>query len=101
VVLFIFEKLSVAFTGLWKDALMLLIFGGVIGVLQSIVLRRHYSKSRWWIPASAIGFLFPLVMIANPSSTNLSITGMTALTGTFWGLVTGLVLVQMKIVRKN
>ena len=59
----------------WLLIIQFVLFGGVIGVAQWFVLRRHVQHAFWWIPANIIGWglgasinpLGPLLLILMPA----------------------------------
>ena len=62
------------------------IFGTVVGVLQWLVFRQKVDRAGWWVLASTVGWV-----IAGP----ISGFGGWAVLGAVYGVVTGLVLVDL------
>lgn len=76
-------------TGLWDDALLLMLFGIAIGVPQWWILRQHYRKAWVWVPSMAAGFLFFLWIIADPAHSLGEIILLGTIEGTLASAVPG------------
>jgi hypothetical protein len=80
----------------WPQVLLLFTFGAAVGLCQWLVLRRRYSRARWWILANAIGLLGLLVLFVHPASSQAQLIGCLAGAGAFSGVVTGWLLAMLR-----
>ncbi|MEM8536102.1 MAG: hypothetical protein AAGF95_35080 [Chloroflexota bacterium] len=74
------------------------ITGGVLGLVQMLVLGRFVQSSRWWIPASTVGWLAPFVVIILVGhNLDYAVMGLFngALFGCVYGIITGVVLLRL------
>lgn len=84
-------------------SLPLSVFAGslLVGTLQSILLRRRFTRPSWWVPASVVGWCVPTAGIALGDTGFLSgaggvlSVGAMFLGGAILGVVTGWTLLRM------
>ncbi|MBN1813624.1 MAG: hypothetical protein JXA14_17425 [Anaerolineae bacterium] len=81
--------------GVWDDVLLLGLLGTAVGASQWWVLRRHYRKAGLWVLATAVGFLFFLWTIINPSHSLVEHVIRGAIVGTLAAVVPGAMLVYL------
>ncbi len=79
----------------WDDALLILLLGAAVGILQWWVLRQHYSRAWVWVPATAVGFLSTLWLVANPAHTLGELVFVGAIVGALASAVPGVALVWL------
>lgn len=80
---------------LLDDALRLFLTGALIGLAQWWALRQCYRGSARWIPASAVGFLSFLWIVANPAHSWVELVWMGALLGGLTAVAPGIVLIWL------
>ena len=80
---------------LLDDAAFFFILGVVVGIPQWLVLRRHYSKSFWWVLISTFGWMGFLLVVANPLSSLVEFIGFSGIIGAISGAVSGFFLIWL------
>jgi hypothetical protein len=79
-------------TGLWANAVLLALIGAVLGIPQWLLLRRQFGGAGLWAPATAIGFLSFLWLVAHPAGSLSEFIGVGAMLGALAALPSGIVL---------
>lgn len=80
---------------LLDDAVFLFILGAVVGIPQWLVLRRHYSRSFWWVLVSTLWWMSLLIIVANPVSSLVEFIGFSGIIGAISGAVSGFFLIWL------
>lgn len=80
---------------LLDDALRLSLVGALIGLAQWWALRQRCRGSAWWIPASAVGFLCFLWIVANPAHSLVEFVWVGGLLGGLAAVAPGVVLARL------
>lgn len=86
---------QLARSGPWDDALLVGLFGTVIGLCQWWVLRRSYRQAWLWVVATAVGFLGVFWLTQTPSQTWSVFIIRSTVVGTLVAVVPGIVLVWL------
>ncbi len=86
---------QLARSGPWDDALLVGLFGAVIGLCQWWVLRRSYRQAWLWVLATAVGFLGLYWLTQNPSHTWSAFIIRSTVVGTLVAVVPGIALVWL------
>ncbi len=81
--------------GAWDDVLLLGLLGAAIGVPQWWVLRQHYRMAGLWVLGIAVGFLWFVWMLIDPSHSPGELVVRGTLIGALAAAVTGVTLVRL------
>jgi hypothetical protein len=76
-----------------SNALLLVGIGLALGAGQWWLLRRRYPRAALWLPASALGYLVFLALVANPSQSLEELIVRVVVGGVFAAVLPGLLLV--------
>ncbi len=85
---------SLGLLRLFESFAVLLVPGIVVGLLQRLVLKRHFERTWWWMLPSALSWPLSLLFaLVSDDAYDLRATGVAALMGLVPGLMSGVTLV--------